>query len=315
MLIRTLNQSPGPENTVSLDYFRQDSLIETVLKNVADIYHLFSLIEEIPFPDRFCIEEHSLPDNIQKIGEGGLGYIFSAEWGSKKYAIKIGKQASFLHRKLFKNEAKLQHESAELRIAPKVILNSSDKLSGRPYLLMEFVEGATLTDYVEMETDGKKILEKFVILAAKLDRLHKEKGIVHRDVKLENVIVNGDVHLIDYGLSKHLDDKDILFSSQVGTMKYMAPELFNNQLDFQSDQYNLGMSLYFALTGLNPFSGTMDWGMVAKKFNLSIYPLQIREKFEKKGKLADIINKCIEPLPENRFPACVDVAAELYSCL
>ncbi|RME03807.1 MAG: response regulator [Planctomycetota bacterium] len=131
---------------------------------------------------------------------------------------------------------------------------------GLYYMVMEFIEGVTLTEYILkkgmlQEQEALKILESLV------DGLQDawKKGFIHRDIKPDNVMVGEKgIKLFDFGLAKSLDTGMDLTRAGVivGTPHYMAPEQFTGEeFDYRTDVYALGVTLYVMLTGHLPFAG------------------------------------------------------------
>jgi tetratricopeptide (TPR) repeat protein len=141
--------------------------------------------------------------------------------------------------------------------------------SGRPYFVMEFVEGVKITDFCDqrsLETSAR--LELFVQVCDAVQHAH-QKGIIHRDLKPSNILVTATPDgkpmpkVIDFGIAKattgqQLTDKTIFtaFEMLIGTPAYMSPEqavLSNVEVDTRTDIYSLGVLLYELLTGTTPF--------------------------------------------------------------
>jgi tetratricopeptide (TPR) repeat protein len=130
---------------------------------------------------------------------------------------------------------------------------------GVPFLVMEYVRGTDLSDWLETKPALTDILRVFVGVASALSAVHAQ-GIVHRDLKPENIRVtaDGEAKLMDFGLAKSLQGSVALTKAGavVGTVLYMAPEQCRGaQLDYRADLYALGAVLYSALAGRPPFVG------------------------------------------------------------
>jgi serine/threonine-protein kinase len=226
----------------------QDPLIGAVL---ADTYHI-----------------------VQLIGEGGMGRVYEARHtrlANKRLAVKMlhedmARQPEILTR--FEREA----ESASTIAHPNVVevLDVNHLEDGRPYIICEFLDGeefGALLDRV-----GKLPTETAIRITRQICRAlvaAHERGIVHRDMKPENVFLVGDpraprVKVIDFGISKQNDGSSKLTRTGMvmGTPAYMAPEQARGEhVDFRADIYAVGGILYRALTGQKPYDGE-DGAMV-----------------------------------------------------
>ena len=131
--------------------------------------------------------------------------------------------------------------------------------NGLPFLVMEYVRGTDLSDWLETKPVLTDILKVFAGVAGALSAVHAQ-GIIHRDLKPENIRVtnDGEAKLMDFGLAKSLQGSVALTraGAVVGTVLYMAPEQCRGaQLDYRADLYALGAVLFSAVTGRPPFVG------------------------------------------------------------
>ena len=201
---------------------------------------------------------------LAKVAEGGMGIVYKARSSRTGLvvAIKVMREKSRM------NPVMLKRFEQEFRTASSVehpnlvrALDFGDD-QGVPYLVMEFVEGATLSSMVDrdgpiLEAEAVRLI---ALVAQGLHRAHK-KGIVHRDVKPDNIMVTpeGQAKLTDMGLVKDLgaDLNLTRTGSGLGTTHYMAPEQFRNArlADARSDIYGLAATLYAILLGEPPFHG------------------------------------------------------------
>ncbi|SYZ32659.1 Serine/threonine-protein kinase PrkC [Propionibacterium australiense] len=132
---------------------------------------------------------------------------------------------------------------------------------GRPYIVMEFIEGCTLRNLITREApfDPERALSLIEPIAAALAAAH-ESGLVHRDVKPENVLIGnkGQIKVADFGLARAASAKTITVAkgNVIGTVSYLPPEIVaQTHADARSDIYSTGIVLYELLTGEKPYTG------------------------------------------------------------
>jgi predicted Ser/Thr protein kinase len=130
---------------------------------------------------------------------------------------------------------------------------------GVPYLVMEYVRGTDLTQFVADKPNVERVVQVFIGIANALSAVHGQ-GVIHRDLKPDNIRVglDGEAKLMDFGLAKSLEGTVALTraGAVVGTVLYMAPEQCRGaQLDYRADLYAFGAVLFWALTGRSPFMG------------------------------------------------------------
>jgi serine/threonine-protein kinase len=200
---------------------------------------------------------------LKRIGVGGMGEVFLAYDSrlDRRVAIKRirpGSEVTPESRERFRREARLA-----ARLSHSAIVQVYDILEeeGSEYIVMEYVEGATLHDQVRRgPMDVRAALELARELAAGLDTAHRQ-GIIHRDLKTENVLIStsGGPKILDFGIAKRFLDSEEEGSltadhSILGTCRAMSPEQARGEpLDASTDLFALGVLLYEALTGISPF--------------------------------------------------------------
>ncbi len=196
---------------------------------------------------------------VKELGAGAMGRVSLALDTSTGELVAVKR----LHEMVaLQGGARLRRESKALeRINhPNVVkVFGYGEEEGLPYLVMEYVRGTDLTQYVTEKPSIDKVVQVFIGVANALSAVHGQ-GIVHRDLKPDNIRVtlDGEAKLMDFGLAKSLEGTVALTraGAVVGTVLYMAPEQCRGaQLDYRADLYALGAVLFWALTGRPPFTG------------------------------------------------------------
>jgi YVTN family beta-propeller protein len=195
------------------------------------------------------------------IGRGGMGVVYRAhdprlkrDVALKLLAPELAEDRAFRERFLRESElaAALEH--------PNVVpIHDVGEVEGQLFVVMRLVEEGDLKALLAREgkLDGRRALAIVSQVASALDAAH-ERGLVHRDVKPSNVLVDGRDHayLSDFGLSRRLSEQAAGFDAglSLGTPAYVAPEeIEGNDVDGRADQYSLGCVLYECLSGERPF--------------------------------------------------------------
>lgn len=206
-----------------------------------------------------------------EIGEGGMGTVYLAEQFvpvRRKVALKLIRPGMDSRQMLVRFEA--ERQALALMDHPNIakVLDAGESTDGRPYFVMELVEGAPITDYCDAHRlTIRERLEIFLPVCHAVQHAH-QKGIIHRDLKPSNILVTeydgrAVPKVIDFGLAKAagppLAGTPALtrIGAIVGTVQYMSPEQARSEgrdLDTRSDIYSLGAVLYELLTGTTPLT-------------------------------------------------------------
>jgi len=206
---------------------------------------------------------------LQRIGEGGFGVVYMAEQTKpvrRKVALKLIKPGMDSKEVIARFEA--ERQALAMMYHPNIakVLDAGTTDSGRPYFAMELINGVPITEYCDSNAlDARNRLKLFIDVCRAVQHAH-QKGIIHRDIKPNNVMVT--LHdgkpvpkVIDFGvakaLSQHLTEKTLFtrYGQVVGTPQYMSPEqaeMSGLDIDTRSDIYSLGILLYELLTGHTP---------------------------------------------------------------
>jgi len=242
----------------------------------------------------------------KKISSGGMATIFLAEDSVLKRLVAIKKvHPHLLERpetiKRFNNEAKI---AASLSHDNIVTIFDYGESNGEHYIIMEFIDGCTLTEIVERHGPLPNLifLDILTQILSGLGSAH-ERGICHRDVKPENILLdkNGIVHITDFGIAHLINEESItLTGAFVGSPGYVSPEqVTNKHVTEKSDMFSLGSLSYVCVTGNLPFPADNPSGVLHKVINEEpVPPLQQNSALIQW--VSDYILKCLQKDPQNR---------------
>ena len=259
---------------------------------------------------------------LQKVGEGGMATVYRGRHATLKrdVAIKVlhpHLSSSLRNRKRFAREARaieqLRHKNI-LEIFDYSGLEASDC-----YIVTEFVDGQTLTSLLQQR--GRLPSEIVALIGVHVARALSyahQAGILHRDLKTDNVMVrvDGTVKLMDFGIARFLDESQVTMTGAlVGSPAFMSPEQAKESpLDVRSDLFALGTVLFYLVTGHLPFSGS-NASLILKNVIEGNRPHVTELAPTMSASLADVIERALSVEPSGRQSSAAEIDQALTSCL
>ena len=253
---------------------------------------------------------------LEKLGEGGMGVVYKAEDIKLKRIVAL----KFLPSHITSSKEDLARFNQEAQAA--AILNhpnictvyAIEESDNQQFISMEYIDGTTLSRKI---SDSPLKVNEAVSYAIQIGEALQEahsNGIVHRDIKTENIMVNSknQIKVMDFGLAKLKGSIKITkASSTVGTLSYMAPEqIQGGEVDARSDIFSFGVVLFEMLTGILPFKGEHDASIMYAILNEE--PDSLQKYIPNAGSdLMHIINRALEKDPEERYQSMKDIVIEL----
>jgi eukaryotic-like serine/threonine-protein kinase len=255
----------------------------------------------------------------QVIGGGGMAVVYRArdEELDRPVAIKVladNLAADEAFRKRFLREARL---AAQLSHRNVVQIYDSGEADGRPYIVMEYVEGETLADLLARRgrLPAWEAVELALQVCAGLDHAHRA-GLVHRDIKPRNLLLrpDGTVKIVDFGIARSAGGTRLTETGSVlGTAAYLAPEqAAGDQVTPAADVYALGVVLYELLAGRTPHTAESLTEFLARGHEQPIPALRELAP-EAPEALEDVVMRCLARIPAYRPASAGDLAAELQA--
>ncbi len=211
----------------------------------------------------------------------------------------------------FRNESKAIASLSHPNIVRIFDVNFGDRIQ---YIVMEYIDGVTLKEFI----DKAKVLDwkdtvhfTFQILRA-LQHAH-DRGIVHRDIKPQNVMLlqDGTVKIMDFGIARFARDERINRDRAIGSVHYISPEQASGGItDAKSDIYSMGIIMYEMLTGKLPFDGDTPELVATKQIQaLAESPLKINPEIPKG--LVDILVRAMQKEPSNRYQSAAEMLRDI----
>ena len=265
---------------------------------------------------------------VRLIAQGGTGQVFEGvnQRIARRVAIKV------LHREMAENDVVVRRFEREAQAAARIgspnivdVLDLGVLPSGERYLVMEYLEGRSLREMLRRQVSPTEILPLVMQLLSALSEAHRA-GIIHRDVKPENVFLvarkPGEaplVKVLDFGVSKGSDrgmDPELTnVGAILGTPYYMAPEQAHGEVvDWRADLYSVGVILFQALAGQLPYR-VDSFTQLVVKLSLETPPQLLQVAPHVDPELGAIVDRAMARQREYRFQSADEMAAALGAWL
>jgi len=251
---------------------------------------------------------------IDRLGKGAMGVVYSAHDSLMERSVAIKIMMTDIEddpeiSTRFYREARAAGQLVHPNIITIFDMGEDD---GRPFIVMELLEGQTLNKHIETPdgADLERRIELMIQICSGLNAAHS-RGIFHRDIKPGNLLVraNGELKIVDFGIARLASSSMTASGLIVGTPDYMSPEQARGQeVDQRSDIFSAGAVFYLMLTGRKPFAAPDLTAVLAKVQGEA--PLPIRDT-EAPAPLARLVMKALAKQPADRYQSCAEMMAEL----
>ncbi|MBR5409202.1 MAG: Stk1 family PASTA domain-containing Ser/Thr kinase [Clostridia bacterium] len=252
------------------------------------------------------------------IGIGGMSVVYKAydPVDDRIVAVKILKDeylANQEFRMRFKNESKAISMLSHPNIVKVYDVSFGDALQ---YIVMEYVEGITLKEYIQRQRvlDWKEAVHFVIQILRALQHAH-DKGIIHRDIKPQNIILlpNANIKVTDFGIARfnRSEARNVAETSAIGSVHYVSPEQAKGEYtDGRSDIYSVGVVLYEMLTGRVPFESKNDLSVAMMQLkNEAPRPTSINPSIP--AGLEQITLRALQKAPADRYQSAAEFLSDL----
>jgi serine/threonine protein kinase len=269
---------------------------------------------------------------LEPLGRGGMGSVYKV----RNQLNKSFRALKLMHAHLVADPQVFRRFQQEATAAARInhpnaisIIDMGMAADGRPYLVMDFLDGMSLSELLKYKKKLpiRESLHIFTQMCGALAEAHGH-GVIHRDIKPSNVMLldadTGDqyiVKVVDFGIAKVFPQegdptmKDTTTGELFGSPPYMSPEqCLGKRLDYRSDIYSMGCLMYEVLTGAPPLVGQNALGTMYRQINDMPTPLSdIQDDVRLIQRLDEIITRCLQKMPENRYQSIVELHQDLES--
>ncbi len=266
--------------------------------------------------DRYALES--------ELGRGGMGVVFRAwdQQSQKRVAIKSLDYGKVNPAELSEVKARFEREARmSLQLKHPHIVQVEDYIESdsQGYLVMEFLEGQTLKDYLKgnVRISGKQLFQLLIQICDGLNFAHQQ-GVTHRDIKPDNLFITQDFQakIMDFGIARQNNVEHYLLATQpgvmMGTLNYMSPEQLHDtsSVDQRTDIFSLGVVLYEVFTGKAPFAAESMGQTILQIMNEEAVAPSVHNP-RIPAPLESMILKALHKRRGERFQSCQDIASIL----
>ena len=256
-----------------------------------------------------------------RIGSGGMSTVYRTFDLTLERPVAV----KLMHREIASDSAQLERFRREARSVARLshphivqVIDAGED-EGRPYIVFEYVEGETLKERIRRM--GRLPIDEAIAYAIEIARAlgcAHSHGIVHRDIKPQNVLIDpeGSAKVTDFGIARSLEEEGLTADGRVlGTTDYVSPEqAMGHEVNGQSDIYSLGVVLFEMLTGEVPFTGETQVSVAMKHVREDLPDLQ-RRRPEVSATLAAVLDRMTEKDLGRRYPDVDTLVPDLEEAL
>lgn len=254
---------------------------------------------------------------ISEIGSGGMANVYKArdQKLDRLVAIKVLKQEFTMDNTILEKFRKEALAAGGLNHPNIVSVYDMGHELGSEYIVMELIDGITLKEYIRKRghLTSEEIIKISIRVAEALKAAH-ENGIIHRDIKPQNIMVtpSGEVKVTDFGIAKGVSSTTVTASGEtLGSVHYLSPEQARgSKVDARSDLYSLGITMYEMATSQLPFTADTPVAVAMKQLN-EMLPNPMAKAPDLWPGLADIIIRLTQKRPDARYQSAADLIVDM----